>query len=120
MMKYKPRNEQRLFNTVKANVPKAAPAATPKDNIAQIVFPMENETIKSSSYTLKIKTKQPCKKVEVRFDGGEWEPCREAIGFWWFDWANYARKTYSVETRALGADGVEHISVRQQLIAVAG
>lgn len=52
----------------------------------QVDFPQFNERITSPHYTFRIQT-NVSGPVEVSVDDGPWTPCRESVGYWWFDYA---------------------------------
>jgi hypothetical protein len=65
-----------------------APAAAKKRAPARSVFvdyPREDEVVLSAGYTIRIEAEDAA-SVELSLNGGEWLPCRESVGYWWFDW----------------------------------
>ncbi|HRY29424.1 MAG TPA: hypothetical protein P5079_05225 [Elusimicrobiota bacterium] len=75
--------------------PKAA--KTPKGSI-QIDYPLEGEILTSGCYTFRLGA-SPTDRVEVSIDGKDWLPCRECVGYWWFDWSGYGSGAHSLEAR---------------------
>ena len=71
-----------------------------------IDYPQENEVITHPSYAIRIGASGNG-VVEVSIDGGEWNYCRYALGFWWFDWANYPGGTHRIIARLRDNDGKE-------------
>ena len=74
----------------KARAPKAAkaPKAAPKAAKAPAVvleYPQAGEAVRTGHYAVRIAAK-PEALVELSVDGGPWQPCREAVGYFWFDW----------------------------------
>jgi len=63
-----------------------------------IDHPKENEIINHPHYTIKIGVSGEG-NVEVSIDGGDWKSCRQAGGFWWYDWANYPSMTHKIIVR---------------------
>jgi hypothetical protein len=57
---------------------------TPQAEIL-IDYPMEGEQVHEGSYAIRIST-EPNAEVEISINNGEWQPCRESLGYWWFDW----------------------------------
>lgn len=51
-----------------------------------IDHPAEKEAVSGEEYTFRIKTSDRVTQAEISIDGGPWEACREALGYWWFDW----------------------------------
>ena len=52
---------------------------------AVIDFPKEGEEILAGHYAVRISAKTGL-DVEIGAGGNEWWPCRESVGFFWFDW----------------------------------
>ncbi len=65
-----------------------------------IDYPTEGEKIQEGSYAIRIST-DPNSEVEISINNGEWRPCRESIGYWWFDWKpmNVARCKLAARSR---------------------
>lgn len=53
-----------------------------------IDYPQRGELITSKEYAIRIEAKEAA-KVELSIDGGPWQLCRFAVGYWWFDWSGY-------------------------------
>ncbi len=51
-----------------------------------IDFPQEKEKVREGSYSVRISS-DPNSDVEISINDGPWEPCRESVGHWWFDWS---------------------------------
>ncbi|MDE2038403.1 MAG: hypothetical protein KGO96_02670 [Elusimicrobia bacterium] len=62
-------------------------------------FPRQGEIISFPTYTLRLSAPQDLKNVEVSIDGGAWRACRQAEGFWWYDWSDYDDGEHSIVTR---------------------
>lgn len=54
-----------------------------------VEFPDEGETLIGTSYAFRISATPAAKAVELAIDRGDWRPCREAVGYWWYDWSGY-------------------------------
>ena len=52
---------------------------------ARIDFPKEGDKILAGHYAVRISAKSGA-DVEISAGGDEWWPCRESVGFYWFDW----------------------------------
>lgn len=50
-----------------------------------IDYPCEGDTIYSGHYAVRV-SMDGADAVELALDGGEWQPCRSAAGYYWFDW----------------------------------
>jgi hypothetical protein len=70
-----------------------------------IDFPEEDEKITSPHYTFRVGVFPDAQRVEVSIDDEGWMPCRNAVGFWWFDWSNYTSGSHSVVARVHLRDG---------------
>jgi len=51
-------------------------------------YPQEREPVVSRDYTFRISA-QAAGRVEISIDDNVWQPCRQAEGYWWYDWAGY-------------------------------
>ena len=69
-----------------------------------IDFPRRNEKVSSEHYSLRVAT-QGEGAVEISLDGGPWEACRPAVGFWWFDWTEYGPGRHEAVARIRAQDG---------------
>ena len=69
---------------------KAAPASNKEPSAdlkgaVTIDFPTEGETIAAGHYAIRISGESGA-DVEVTVDGKNWNPTRQSIGYYWFDW----------------------------------
>ncbi len=69
-----------------------------------IDHPCENEVIGGDNYVIRIGASFDG-YVEISFNGGEWQPCRFASGYWWFDWMYYKSGDCKISARLVGNDG---------------
>lgn len=53
-----------------------------------IDYPREGDSITWPAYTFRIES-AAAGSVELSIDQNEWKPCRQAGGYWWYDWAGY-------------------------------
>ena len=51
-------------------------------------YPQEKELVISPDYTFRVAAKA-ASRVEISIDDSEWQPCRQADGYWWYDWSGY-------------------------------
>ncbi len=80
--------------------PKAAKAAkAPKTPEVLLDYPQAGETVAPGHYAIRVSAK-PERAVEVSIDGGDWLPCREAAGFYWYDWTPSASGEARIVARA--------------------
>lgn len=88
---------------VKARTARSGPAV-------RIDYPREGERLSHPSYTLRVAALPEARDVEVSIDGGQWRPCREALGLWWYDWSDYGPGEHTLQARSRIADGVSATS----------
>lgn len=78
-----------------------------------INYPQETEVITFPDYTLRFGVSEAA-GVEVSIDGGPWRACREALGYYWFDWGGYGSGHHEIRVRArLAHGGVEECGSRR-------
>lgn len=63
-------------------------------------FPTKNECITSPTYTFRIGAKD-AEQVEVSINGSLWQSCRQAEGYWWYDWQGYLPGRHRLVARSL-------------------
>jgi hypothetical protein len=68
-----------------------------------IDYPQEGEAVRPGHYSIRL-TAVGASSVQVRFDGGDWQDCREAVGHYWLDWAPRAGEA-RLEARARSGKG---------------
>lgn len=67
-------------------------------NYVVVDFPQEGEILTSPSYTLRVST-SAVENVQISIDGRDFQPMRESVGFWWYDWANYGAGAHTLVAR---------------------
>lgn len=122
-----PKKKTEGASAEKSAAPAKKSAATVKSPAAEkgnraaasliIDFPLEREIIASPVYTFRLSALAPA-SVEVSFDGQEWRPCRESVGFWWYDWSGYQGGTYTVQARMTDKNGRLTSSKLRQFTAI--
>jgi|SRR3569832_2595938 len=70
-----------------------------------IDFPLQGDTITGADYTVRVSAPLDSRQVEIAVDQGAWKPCRQASGFWWFDWAGYESGEHELVARLVTAEG---------------
>lgn len=65
-----------------------------------IDYPQQHEIITSPQYTIRLAVSDETQTVAVSIDGGPWQDCRKAAGYFWFDWANYLTGRHELIARA--------------------
>lgn len=68
-------------------------------------FPEHHERITSPRYTVRVAAPEGFRKVEVSIDHTGWQPCRYAVGYWWFDWSGYQSGRHELVARLQAPDG---------------
>lgn len=86
----------------------AATKKTPKEYVV-IDHPANGETITSDYYCVRLGA-SPCERAEICINDKNWMPCRYAVGYWWFDWANFAPGSYKIKARMINSKGKPRIS----------
>jgi hypothetical protein len=51
-------------------------------------YPQDREIVTSREYTFRIAAGE-ASRVEISIDDNVWQPCRQADGYWWYDWSGY-------------------------------
>ncbi len=81
------------------------PRARRKNPSVSVVHPDEKETVSHTNYTFQVAVAEPAESVEICIDGGDWQPCRESIGLWWYDWTGYHASEHRALARLRRPDG---------------
>jgi len=68
-------------------------------------YPLQGETITSRQYTYRIAAPETAESVDISINQGPWLACRNAAGYWWYDWAGYCNGKYEVIARIPGKNG---------------
>ncbi len=68
-------------------------------------YPQRRDVILSKEYTFRLGAQAQLKGVEISVDEGPWEPCRQAVGYWWYDWAGYAPGDHQAVARGITPEG---------------
>ncbi len=67
-------------------------------------YPVENDVVSGNSYVLRIGASFDG-YVEVSFNDSEWQPCRFASGYWWYDWSDFKPGDTKIVARLVDNDG---------------
>lgn len=81
-----------------------------QDVQSKVDYPREGENISSHHYTFRIGIPVEAERVEISINGSPWQPCRPAVGYWWYDWSGYEPGSHQAAIRALTPDGREEVS----------
>ena len=65
-----------------------------------IDYPQNEETVYCGHYCFRLGSTKPCSAMQVSINGGEWQNCRYANGYWWFDWWNFNTGNFYLEAKA--------------------
>src|SRR5687767_4778316 len=72
--------------------------------VETIDFPSEGEVVFSPHYTVRVKA-AGARSVEISVDGGQWQACRNADNYWWYDWTGYGSGAHVLSARIVREDG---------------
>jgi hypothetical protein len=86
------------------------PAASRKSKSISIAHPAKKETVAHPTYTFQVAAAEPATSVELLIDEGGWQPCREALGLWWYDWSGYHASEHKAVARLHRPDGTIALS----------
>ncbi len=88
---------------------------TKKTNCKNICidYPQNNETVYCGHYCFRLGSRKPCSAMQVSINGGEWQNCRQANGYWWFDWWNFNTGNFCLEAKAY-VDGKEEQTAKRK------
>jgi hypothetical protein len=86
-----------IKNRSKKSTPESAPT---------IDYPTENEQIFPGHYAIRVSSSGP---VEVSINEGPWEVCREANGYFWFDWWPEKSGKFKIAVRIAGKEAKKPI-----------
>lgn len=96
---------------------KAAKAAkAPAVQRPDVDFPQQGEKVTGLQYTLRVSAPAEAGRVELSVDQGDWRPCRESVGYWWFDWADYGPGEHEFTARVHTLDGRVLLSEPRQCV----
>lgn len=81
-------------------------------------YPEQDEKIAGADYTVRVSAPESVKSVEVSIDQGAWQPCRQAIGYWWHDWTGFAEGEHEVVVRCETGNGRKTLSETKEFFVV--
>lgn len=76
-------------------------------------YPKNLETINSRHYSVRIGASD-CTGMDISINDQPWQPCRHAVGYWWFDWNNFQPGTHQLVARMHKRNGEYLISKRRR------
>jgi len=105
----------KLANRKTAPKTAAKTKTTPNPATEYVVldYPKNLETITSRHYAVRIGSCD-CVGMDISIDDQPWQPCRWAVGYWWFDWNNFAPGTHQLVARMHKSNGDYVLSKRRR------
>lgn len=88
----------------KTETKKTKEAVKPAEVRAVLDHPQQGEKITAPQYTFRIGAVGDIELVAVSIDQGPWQPCRNASGYWWYDWSGYTGGKHQAEVKAQTKD----------------
>lgn len=79
--------------------PEVGPKISPDRHI-MLDYPKHGEKVKMPHYTIRVGTLGDIAAVSISIDNRRWLACREAAGYWWYDWSGYAAGRHKVTAKA--------------------
>ncbi len=76
-------------------------------------YPKNLETIAARHYSVRIGSSD-CTGVDISINDQPWQPCRHAVGYWWFDWNDLQPGTHQLVARMHTHNGAYLISKRRR------
>ena len=70
---------------------------TKASKIICIDYPTANETVYCGHYCFRLGSLKEVPYMRVSINGGPWQDCRRANGYWWFDWWNFQTGSFTLE-----------------------
>lgn len=62
-----------------------------------IDYPNNNEKIYCGHYCFRLGSPSNISWLKISINGGAWQDCRFANGYWWFDWWNFTTGNFYAE-----------------------
>ncbi|MDQ7773077.1 MAG: hypothetical protein RDU13_06085 [Elusimicrobiales bacterium] len=116
-VKTSPEDKKMLKLANRKTAPKTAAktrtAAAPATEYVVLDYPKNLETITSRHYAVRIGSCD-CVGMDISIDDQPWQPCRWAVGYWWFDWNNFAPGTHQLVARMHKSNGDYVLSKRRR------
>jgi hypothetical protein len=76
----------------------------------RVEYPREGEMLAQPHYTFHIGAIPEANVVELSIDQGDWAPCRESLGLWWYDWTDAPKGEHVVVARSRVSDDLWIVS----------
>lgn len=78
-----------------------------------IDYPQDGEEISLACYKMRIGCPGEAREVEVSVDGGPWQACRSAVGYWWHEFSGGAAGIHRISARARDDEGRLGVSLER-------
>ena len=62
-----------------------------------IDYPTSNEKVYCGHYCFRLGSPSNISWLKISINGGPWQDCRNANGYWWFDWWNFSTGNFYAE-----------------------
>jgi glucose-6-phosphate isomerase len=100
-------------NTKTNTTKPAAAKIVDTDEYVVVDYPKNLESITSRHYSVRIGASD-CTGMDISVNDQPWQPCRHAVGYWWFDWNNFQPGTHQLVARMHKRNGEYLISKRRR------
>jgi hypothetical protein len=94
---------------------KFPPMPAPPPVLVAVDYPQAGERVVSREYAIRFSVLTPG-FVEVSIDDDAWRPCRQASGFWWYDWSAYGGGAHTARARITQPQGRRSLSERRDFV----
>jgi hypothetical protein len=103
---------------LKAPTRKHPAAKARRKGAVHVKYPRPGETVSRPHYAVQVETPPEPVRVELRVNDEDWNPCREALGLWWFDWTGFEPGAHRLVARAITRDGELIESIEREILVV--
>ena len=62
-----------------------------------IDYPANNEQVYCGHYCFRLGSPSHISWLKISINGGPWQDCRNANGYWWYDWWNFTTGNFYAE-----------------------
>jgi transaldolase/glucose-6-phosphate isomerase len=100
-------------NNTSAAAPKTPTKLVNTNEYVVVDYPKNLENITSRHYSVRIGSSD-CTGMDISVNDQPWQPCRHAVGYWWFDWNNFQPGTHQLVARMHKRNGEYLISKRRR------
>ncbi len=68
-----------------------------------IDYPNDGDILQGIHYAIRLGASNGT--PQISFDGSDWKDCRNAGGYWWYDWQYFTPGSYKINARLLDTNG---------------